>query len=268
MKTVIHVWNQHCRKYNTDTDWVGFYGLGDLLRGTIGLFKYCKIKGYNFIVDFSLHPISSCMKTASHPYSSIIKRNCNNIYAVEPHIVKSYIEDKLKLNNYVIINTNCNPDVFEITATSELKDFIKGLFNFTDKFKSFYDKQIQTVPLLKYDIIHIRCGDDALFSNKLNSINLWIDKINSIKTPSSILLTDTKQLKDNIDIFKFNTKITHIGRSNDIQAIMGTLFEFVVLTRASTIKTYTTYSWISGFAKIANYIYDIPLEAHVNFNPK
>ena len=71
-----------------------------------------------------------------------------------------------------------------------------------------------------------------------------------------------------INIFKFNNEIAHIGRSGDIEAIMNTLFEFIVLTRANSIKSYTIYRWVSGFVNIANYIYDIPLEAHVNFNPK
>ena len=266
MKTVIHAWTQNNKIYNNGPKWVGFYGLGDSLRGTIGLFKYCKMKGYNFIVDFSLHPISSCIKTDPHAFSSIIKDNHNNIYAVAPNFVESYIETKLETNDYVIINTNCGLNVFKTPATSELKEFIKGLFNFTDAFKCFYEKQIQTIPFSKYDVIHIRCGDKSLFNNTVSLIDVWINNINSIKTLSSILLTDTKLIKDNSDIFKFDSTIAHIGRSDDIEAIMNTLFEFLVLIRANSIKSYTIYKWISGFAKIANYIYDIPLEAHVNFN--
>jgi len=42
--------------------------------------------------------------------------------------------------------------------------------------------------------------------------------------------------------------------------IKDTLFEFFVLTRANSIKTHSVYRWLSGFARIANEIYDVPLQ--------
>jgi len=38
------------------------------------------------------------------------------------------------------------------------------------------------------------------------------------------------------------------------------VFEFFLMTRAAKIQTYTVYTWVSGFAKIAQLVYDVPLQ--------
>ena len=58
----------------------------------------------------------------------------------------------------------------------------------------------------------------------------------------------------------FDTKICHLGLSNDIDEIRDTLFEFFLLTYASKIKTYCKIHEISGFVSWISRIYDVPLE--------
>jgi hypothetical protein len=267
MKTVIHVWAQKHKTINKCPNWVGNYGLGDLLRGSIGLYRYCKKHGHNFIVDFSLHPISSCLKVKEHPFSEIVKARNDNIVALLDKDIDAFIKRKLSKNDHVLLATNCWLNQFNIPADPELKVFIKNLFDFTDEFSQYVSSHMESIPLNPYKIIHVRLGDDALIHNQQsNRQQEYINTICSIKTDNSILLTDSNELKNAAKvsgIFMFNDKLSHLGSSKDIDGITHTLFEFILLTRASHIESFTVYFWTSGFAKIANFIYDVPLQAHV-----
>jgi hypothetical protein len=57
----------------------------------------------------------------------------------------------------------------------------------------------------------------------------------------------------------FDIDIGHIGKDNDDKLIKNTLLEFFIMTNANKIKTYSNYTWISGFVLWASYIYNIPL---------
>ena len=59
-KTVIHVFTNKCCniKYNPN-DTSSYWGIGDLIRGTMKLYQYSQIMKFNYYVDISLHPISS-----------------------------------------------------------------------------------------------------------------------------------------------------------------------------------------------------------------
>jgi hypothetical protein len=58
----------------------------------------------------------------------------------------------------------------------------------------------------------------------------------------------------------FHLDIGHIGRDNDDKLIKNTLLEFFIMTNAKKIKTFSNYSWISGFVMWLSYIYNIPLK--------
>ena len=132
MKTVIHVWTQKHTKYKeTYPNSVGNYELDDLIRGSIGLFRYCRRNGYNLIVDFSLHPISSCLKENKHEFVEIINANSDNIIAVLDKDIDSFI--KSSESDHVLIATSSNLDQFRIAAGPHLKQFIKKIFNFCQK---------------------------------------------------------------------------------------------------------------------------------------
>ena len=64
----------------------------------------------------------------------------------------------------------------------------------------------------------------------------------------------------------FNDKICHLGVSNDYNSIQHTLFEFLLISKASKIKSYSSYSWISGFAHIISFIYNIPIISKLNIS--
>jgi hypothetical protein len=64
----------------------------------------------------------------------------------------------------------------------------------------------------------------------------------------------------------FNDNICHLGFSKDVNSIQHTLFEFLLISKASKIKTYSSYGWISGFTHIISFIYKIPIISEVNIS--
>jgi hypothetical protein len=58
----------------------------------------------------------------------------------------------------------------------------------------------------------------------------------------------------------YNTRTAHFGYQKRPTEIMETLFELFLIMDAKRIKTYSVYTWISGFVYWIHKIYDIPLE--------
>ena len=82
MKTIIQVFTQKIVKDRNFKDTSGYWGLGDLIRGTIHLYQLSKKLNFKLIVDYQLHPISNFLKECNHEYSELIKSNKDNILFV------------------------------------------------------------------------------------------------------------------------------------------------------------------------------------------
>ena len=125
-----------------------------------------------------------------------------------------------------------------------------------------------TIQYPTFDIIHYRLGDEELVYNRKNTnLEKYVNTINTIKTPNSILISDSIQLKQiakSMGIYMFDEEFCHVGRIASNNSIKQTVFEFLLLTKASSIRSYTVYPWISGFVRIASFIYGVRLETHIN----
>lgn len=283
-KTVIHVFTNNCCniKYNSN-DTSSYWGIGDLIRGSIKLYQYSQIMNFNYYIDISLHPISKYLINLEHPYKQLVIDNKDKIEYFYIDTLKQSLKKKLKdKNDKSIIMLTTNDRIIEtLSVTDECKTFILNIFTPNPKFKEYLDKYISSIGKNKceYDICHFRMGDDLLikenndtiFENKLNTIESFLNKyiINDyISVDTDILLTDNKYLKqyvlDNNIMFTPNTIIKHLGidDSNDIYEDYGTrdtLVEFFLLLNSKSIKTYTCYSWISGFVFWISVLKNIPI---------
>ena len=113
--------------------------------------------------------------------------------------------------------------------------------------------------------MHFRLGDEELVrQNVTQPTNEIVDKLMKNKENSDILLSDSEHFKKyvekNVDIHMFNTRTVHFGYQKRPSEMMDTLFEFFLLMNAKKIKTYSVYTWISGFVYWIHKIYDVPLE--------
>jgi hypothetical protein len=117
-----------------------------------------------------------------------------------------------------------------------------------------------------YAIIHFRVGDDCLLRQKdhdqyLNYLSVIKSADPADKKMRFILMSDSAKLKELSKdfIFTLDGPITHIGCDTDVESLKHTVAEFFILRGAIGIFTHSVYFWTSGFVKLINYIYDIPL---------
>ena len=272
MKTIIHVWTNNCCniKYNPE-DTSSYWGLGDLIRGTIKLFQLQRYLKFQLIVDISLHPIAEFIEKPIHNYSNLIKQQQNNIPYYYIDTLKPYLLKTLNNNeeSQIILLTTNDKNIETLPITTECKEFIKKLFIPNPEFHNYLNEIINNLPIQEYNIFHIRLGDDFLVkkTHTINNYNELITKFissNNLQPEKHIIITDNKELKEyiknNTQLYTLNTNICHIGLNQiSNENIRDTLVEFFLLQYAQEITTFSIYHWISGFVQWSSKIYDIPI---------
>ena len=281
-KTVIHVLTHKvCNLVTTDT--ANFWGLGDIIRGTITLYLLSKSMGFNLIIDMQFHPISKFLKIRTHEYSELIKQNENNIKFMPQESIENYILSSPVDIVYFLTNSS-----FDGTIDTDCKEFIKQLFMPNDEFQKYIDTKLSQIPYPIFNILHVRSGDNEMFNKQTHpSIFSIVDHVSRFIEPNDILISDSylfkKVFEKKYHVFSFASRPVHMGRCNQgrcnqsidqsadqstdqsTDSLRDTLFEYILLSKSHHIKTISVYNWISGFVYWASQIYDIPL---VNMKPK
>lgn len=260
-QTVIQVFTQSVNNLKTD-DVNNFWGIGDIIRGTIALFQLSKKHNFRLIVDIQLHPIAKYFKYNTHEYSEFILKNKHNVSFIYPDQVENHI-----LNNYNNVVYFLTNEFFHEEITNECKEFIKNILTPNLEFEKYIqDIQISKPPPEKYSIFHFRLGDSFLVRNDNNcgQFNEIKNKLFQYAEQTDILMSDSNCFKENImtnnpNIFLYHIHAGHMGVQMQAQHLKDTLFEFILVTRSNKIKTHSVYNHLSGFVKIAHEIYDIPL---------
>ena len=224
MKTIIQVWahsyyNKKPDKYNN------FFGIGDILRGTLNLYLYCREKNYNFVVDIHLHNLSNYIIEKNYLYRDLIEKNKDNIPFIEGSQIEKYINNSNEENIYFF--TNLNKEVKDLDEES--RNFMKNLLKPNENFNFYLDKNLITIS--KFNILHFRLGDNELVRNNINNkeFEKYFNVLNNIKySENDILISDSISFKKfiknkNIKIRILDTIPVHIGIKNDLK---DTLLEF------------------------------------------
>ena len=240
--TVIHVFTNKCCniKYNPN-DTSSYWGIGDLIRGTIKLYQYSLIMKFNYYVDISLHPISKYLINSNHKYEYLVQKNKDNIEYFYIDRLKDNLKKKLKeaseKSEYKDLKHSYDDNIIMLTTndkiaeclpiTDECKNFILNIFKPKPEFKLYFDNYVKNILKLNdnYGICHFRLGDELLIKNENKlDIHTFLNKyiINDyISIENDILLTDNKLLKkyvlDNNIMITPNTIIKHLGLNNDEQ---------------------------------------------------
>ena len=297
MKTVIQVYKNGYNNVVTD-DTQNFHGIGDFFRSTLGLYNLSKIYNFKLIVDFSLHPIQNFLEYNEHEYSNIVKEKQNSISLIsETESIMKFINNS---NEEVVVFFGwLSPKVYNTPITIDSQTFMKNLLKPNKIMSEYIELQLNKIPFTpfriedaqsngsnpvisapergilnekcckEYNILHYRLGDNTLVRNEQKQYSLYhiLNKYES----NDILICDSINFKEqvkntNLDVFMFNDKICHLGLSTNIDSIQHTLFEFLLISKASKIKSYSSYGWISGFAHIISFIYNIPITSEINIS--
>jgi hypothetical protein len=269
-RVVIMVWMQNLNA-----------GLGDMLRGTVYLHQLSQKMNFKLIVDTQLHPMSHMLGSRPHEYSNyVIENQSKIIHAINldanNHLIVNSIQTHLKLlhSDPILITTNHNHNV-SLALSHECKQFMRSMLVPNDEFKAYFNDTCNALKIPEhYSIIHVRLGDDDLVTRSFNiaNYNKLFDIVHKhlSTTPSMFIITDSAQFKEylkrtidpalNDRIIKTAPiHLSYANAANNMKRIKETLFDFMLLTNATIIKTHSTYGWVSGFVQWVSCIFNVPL---------
>lgn len=247
-------------------------GFGDILKGTVSLYKISKQFNYNFYLDLTEHPIGKYI-TQTIPNNLIKLNNHIHEYFFNSNIFNhnnliNNVNEIMKNNDIGLFETNCESYIVKELSENDkkaLQNIIKPnnyLENKLNEIKSNFN-------LNNYSILHIRTGDDNINKSLQSTIISSVEKILSkIKLPENILLlSDSHELKEYLSKkYKYkiiNSEIIHLGYLNSNNKDIGiesTLIDFYLICGSNKIYTLSVYDWNSGFSKMASIIYNVPIE--------
>lgn len=268
-KTAVLVWkSSFTNAPQTRRD--NFWGIGDMLRGVIGVYRLSKKYNFDLIVDKSLHPLSKLLKSDPHRYSKHVEDTRDSIGLCMPHDVEPMVYYNLinnPDNDCVCFYSNMPLECYDGEITEELRRFVDYVLRPTPLFEAYMKQMMTDLALDSYTVLHYRMGDDEMVRKECNYAvyeNAYEHLIQTYK-PTDIVMSDSAEFKAiirkrNIQIRVLDTKICHVGLEYSYEALRDTMFEFNLLRGAKSIRSYSRYSWVSGFVYAVHKIYDIPLE--------
>lgn len=259
-KTVIVIWKQVIMNHTGS-----YWGFGDMLRGVCGVAEVCKEYGYNLFVDMRYHPVHHFFKHIEHGYESVIDNNINNvtldIFNTHESLV-SKLSRAFEASDVYYNAMWCDTYVFNRDLSSSTKEFVRRLLTPTDDFREYIDSRL---PSTTFHIVHFRLGDDRIGTSALTDYEQYQKLIERYACDGDFIISDNKRLKEIVrDTYSDKYRLTdiepcHIGKETELEKIRGTLYEFILTSRAMRINTKSCYSWISGFVNTVHSIFDVPI---------
>lgn len=264
-------------------------GLGDLIRGTMHLCDLSQQLHFKLTMDTQFHPVSKCLAS---------RGECSDYVLQNKHNVHNFINgDKLnELRNLIqtairtgrteplLIFSNLTESLYR-TPSAHSMHFIRGAVMPTLEFQAAFADMCKLHNIKcsnkNHAIIHFRVGDDDLVNHRINLVK-YKECLNVLDTHQvSGLMDDTTYIISDSYFFKhflrkvrphlaskvIDTRPIHLSHSctdgKHDRLIADTMFDFYLLINARVIKTYTTYTWVSGFVRWVSHAFNVPL---VNLN--
>jgi hypothetical protein len=259
-------------------------GFADYLRGTVAMYNISKQYGYKLLLD-NTHPLFKYIRQ----HKNHITYDSDNLSELLPPYDYPSIYNKLnelfssgksfatmtnsfyslkdgRLDNWGPISEDCREYLKETLAPSTI-------------LSNNVDTIIRTVYKVeegeKFKAVHIRFGDRFIHTNMEdeNAYNIFYNKISRLLAEDSsfkyVLLTDSSaigsKLQANIPgLGYWDNKKVHLGdlRNNEGTALLDTLTDFFILSRASEIVSDISFHG-SGFSTVAALIFDIPYRTNL-----
>jgi hypothetical protein len=290
---IIFNWVQDAKNVRDSEGWDNpngsYWGIGDIIRGIITTYIYCKKKNYKFRVSFRYHPLY-CLLKNDNEYNTdkilSLSNICNydvsnydmsNTDFIWEEKIEDYIEKNIndehnicENNNDKIIHFMHNQKYNELDFTEEIKNnisiYLREIFTPNKEILQNYLNLMNKFNIVNnYKILHFRLGDNGLIKLKEENsiINKAIKILNNFvcnnETKNLVIITDNTYFKKileqkyDLHIIQFD-KIGHFGKHKDLEKLKGSLLEYYFMILANNIISYSVYKWNSGFAKSASII--------------
>jgi hypothetical protein len=230
-----------------------FWGLGDMLRGLLSVYQYCKQFRYEFRLGLAGHPILNYLDISA-----------DYVLGIPPSIKISYVggdggrslqQSDLQINTPIFSNVWCKEPLL-----NDERKLIKTVLNVSTPYKIILPA--------KYNLFHFRLNDVIYNSGKkvdTSNFNSWLRLIQNNYTPGDFLISNCKEFKiyirdqlPGINLWNEDGGV-HSGFAKDNSDLLPNIYDLQITTNASRIYTYSEYSWISGFVYWPALAYQIPL---------
>ena len=241
--------------FRNNTPAVGFWGLGDSIRGILSIYQFCKRNQRKFLINIDDHPFSQYLEKDTTPY------HCNNAYSMT-HFVGGdgggFNSIKInKKDNIYYVYSNAWP---REPLLRDEKSLIRSILTIK---REYHIKLPES-----YSVLHIRTGDEYIKSN-LPDVKLafYVGLVKKYMGSGKIVLcSDNVQLKRHIattmpdvTVFVNDARSGHVGYDTDPGILRNTLTDLQIVMGARNVYTYSVYPWVSGFVHWVTKCFDIPL---------
>lgn len=272
-------------------------GLGDYLRGCVMMLQILRTlkkytgKDVGFDMDLRNHPMSKfliCDSTLEVPpsYAALgnfhidsleVEQNEDDI--AYQHIVRETVRYFNRIQSPTFFTHCCKGPVYTEVLESE-KALIRSKLQPTPELETYIQESITRLGVVagQYSAIHIRMNDAVCFPHAVGSsqstlnTQLMEDLTASVRskldaTKTYILVSSSMDVKDALtggNIHSIPTAICHIGQNQNStdEQLKDTLLDFFLMSRASEILAFTTYSH-TGFSEECSRLFSIPYSSTV-----
>lgn len=251
------------------------WGLGDYLRGILTSAEECNQRGIQWELEYSYHPMSLFLENAHNTPDSYTP---DDVYTFTIGQSKEYFSvlDQLRGISdgvfYVTTNAWFLKNGIQSTTFQKVRESIQP--------NSILQSAIQAamnqlgIRDKEYRAIHIRMGDAYLVEDSQNqeSFDTICTTIETMiaeqkKTGPCVVFSDSKRIKD---FFRTKTGYCvspaspgHLGFATEDQAVLETLVDFFLLSKASHIFQYSNHGYGTGFSDWCSEIYHVPISRHI-----
>ena len=238
-------------------------GFGDLMRGAIYVYQYCKKNNINFKIDASQDVCGDYLINTNNIYyndtDNIIVANDNDYDNFDKNVNEAFQNTDIVFVFSSLINNEMDQDD---------KEFAKKLCEPTDSLRIDILEEIQKLPK-DYGIQHMRFSDDIFLNNDTYNIERFeqiLNKIRSTYKPTDVLITNSNNFKKyanekiNIQCIEYGekSKLTHIGYNTNSEDVKYSFIDLIIICNSKYINAYNENGGVTGFSYLPSQIYDIP----------
>lgn len=238
------------------TEYDNIWGLGDIIRGLIGVYQLCKKNNFQLYYNIDLHPVAKFLDNDSSHFE-YINEHQNEIYFYNN---ENDIINNLHADKPLLLLSNLK---FKDELTEDCISYVKRFLN-TNR---FFNQRVSNDNIYfnehSYSVLHYRIagirGDQKQFFHKKNFHN-YLQHINKYYQNNMIVLCDNQEFKDTLDprIKTSKSLIGHFGIETNDEIMFGILLDMHLMKHANIIYYHPT-NGPSGLIKIINYLWKIKL---------
>lgn len=265
-------------------------GLGDLIRGTMHLCDLSQELQFKLTVDAQFHPVSKYFALCGGEHSDYVLQNKGKVHNFINgdltnlrHVIQAAIgsgrTEPLLVSSNITNRMNGVP-------TQHSSQFIRSVLMPNAEFQTAFNAMCKLHNIncanKKHTIIHFRVGDDDLVNHNINRDKyqeclrvLDTHTVSGLMDDTSYIISDSywfkhflRKVRPHLASRVLDTKPIHLSHSRVAggthdEMIADTMFDFYLLMTAKVIKTYSSYTWVSGFVRWVSHAFNVPV---VNLN--